>query len=505
MTTTESPAEAHPETRTAAAAEPQAPKPSRVEPGGGGVMREAFRRIYRFFYSKILGLVLILLMALVAFLGSWVIPQTTRATLANPTAKAEFLADVRQRWGGLTNLLDTFGLFHIFSSPAFILVTGLLALSIIACTTHRLPLLIRRIRAPRRHVARKLFDHARYRGEIAAQVPADRLLEIARAELKRRHFRVLADPKDERALYADRYSWGGMGTVAAHLSFVVILAAFVISGVGGIDEDLAVPVGGSVEVGHGSGLTVEAASFRDTYTEDGRPADYVSHLILRRGETRLAEQDVRVNSPLSFGGWRFHQQSFGVAADVVVKDGAGKTVYDESVPLIWTSVDETNSVGGFTVPDAGLDVLVFTPASGQVGSKIAAGSAVFRVHTAGSADENDAELKADPGKPVTAGDYTFTFERERQYAGIGLRRDPGTMWMWFGSILLVVGMTVTFMCRHRRLWVRADDGADGRNRLRFASAEAEDVGFTPLFSDIVRGAGAAVTAESATPREGRHE
>jgi cytochrome c biogenesis protein len=51
--------------------------------------------------------------------------------------------------------------------------------------------------------------------------------------------------------------------------------------------------------------------------------------------------------------------------------------------------------------------------------------------------------------------------------------------MWFGSILLVAGMMITFGCRQRRVWVRWRDGA-----LQFASADKEDSGFRRQFDEL---------------------
>lgn len=48
----------------------------------------------------------------------------------------------------------------------------------------------------------------------------------------------------------------------------------------------------------------------------------------------------------------------------------------------------------------------------------------------------------------------LTFERETKYTGILIRHDPGTIWVWIGSALLVIGMCITFMFQYRRIGVR---------------------------------------------------
>lgn len=438
---------------------------------------EVFHWVYRLFYSKTVGLILILLMAFYAVFGS-LIMQAQPGTFDDPAAKAQFLAQAQEVYGGWTSILNAVGFFHIFTSVGFYVIVSLLALSIIACTVHRIPELWKRYREPRVHVAARFFAKARYRGTVPTTASSTETLEAARRVLRRNRFRYLEDPREPGvAAYADRYAWSGIGTVIAHLSFILILAAFVISSTWGIEEDLAVPVGGSVPVGHGTDLSVQALSFKDSYTETGRPADYVSVIQILDGDEVLAEQEVRVNSPLDYGGFRFHQSSFGIAADVSIADASGETLFSGSVPLKWTSNDGQKAVG--RVDLEGLEVVVVTPASGAVDSGIPVGTAVFEVYQA-EAEEPLGVVGVTQGESETVEGYTVSFERERQYTGIRMRQDPGAPWMWVGSILLVVGMSITFMFPYRRLWLRHEEG-----ELLFGAVSRLDYSYQRMFEKLV--------------------
>ncbi len=423
-------------------------------PRGGGevAVTELFRWVYRFFYSKTVGLILILALAVYALIGS-LVTQATAAVWADPAQRESFLARAEEIYGGWTPVLSALGLFHAFTSVPFYVVVTMLALSILACTTHRIPELWRRNRHPHVHVAPRFFDKARCRGSVPTDADPATALAATRAVPERHRFRVLVDDRAPgRAVYADRHAWSGIGTVIAHLSFIVILVAFVITAALGVEEDLAVPVGGTVEVGHGTGLTLTALSFTDSYTEEGRPADYVSELQLRRGDEVVAQQQVRVNSPLEYGGFRFHQASFGIAADVRVAVG-GQGVFAEAVPLKWTSNDGANAVGRFDLPGTDLEVVVALAASGRTDGSVPVGSALFEVYRG---DERVDTRIALQGTAVAVAGHDFTFERERQYTGIRMRQDPGEVWMWIGSALLVIGMSITFSFAYRRLWVRVE-------------------------------------------------
>lgn len=444
---------------------------------------ELFGWIYRFFYSKTVGLILILVFAVYALIGS-VIAQTSHDTWADPAGRAQFLSQMEELYGGWTPVLSALGFFHVFTSTGFYVVVALLALSILACTVHRIPELIKRKRNPRLHVSAKFFDRARYRAQIPTTAGPETASEAAAKVLRGQRFRVLPDPRAEgKAFYADRNAWAGIGTVIAHLSFIIILAAFVISATWGIEEELAIPVGGSVPAA--GGLTAHAVSFQDSYAPDGQPIDYVTELQLLDGDEVVAEQEVRVNTPLDFEGFRYHQQSFGIAADVNVAGAGGETLYAEAVPLMWTSNGGQNSVGRFDLPGTDLEIIVVTAASGATASPVPLGAALFEVYQKESGEMLGQGLVAQ-GQSEEFGEYTFSFERERQYTGIRMRQDPGALWMWVGSILLVTGMSITFLFQYRRLWVRVDADPDtGGSTVRLGAVARLDYAYQRLFENMV--------------------
>lgn len=106
-------------------------------------MRELGSWVYRLLRSKVLGALVILAMAVLALLGT-LITQEPPGSTADPATHAAFLESIRPRYGGWTQVLDFLGIFNLWASPIFLGVTVLLALSIIACTVHRLPQLWKR-------------------------------------------------------------------------------------------------------------------------------------------------------------------------------------------------------------------------------------------------------------------------------------------------------------------------------------------------------------------------
>ncbi|MDO5720472.1 MAG: cytochrome c biogenesis protein ResB [Actinomycetaceae bacterium] len=441
-----------------------------------------FRQVYRLLYSKLLGVLVILAMAVVSFLGT-LIMQAPMSKATDPAGYAQWLDVARSKYGGWTPVFDALGFFSMWTSPLFLGITVLLGMSIIACTTHRLPLLIDKTLRPRTHVSDRFFSHAQYRAAVPTTTGTADALEITRQKLRKQHYRVVADEKaPDTSIYADRFRFGPFGTVIAHASFVIILAAFAISAFTGFEESIEAPVGTPIDIGHDTGLTLEATSFEDSYDDQGRPIDYVSHVKLSSDSGLIKEQDVRVNTPLVYEGVRIHQASFGIAATVLIETMSGDEVVNAAVPLKWTSDDGLNSIGRVDVPDIDRQFIVVTPASGQNLSTIEPGTVLIEIYQLSNGNRLDAGTVTQ-GDTEIIGDFTATFEREQQYAGLIVRKDPGTIWMWIGSLLLIIGMTMTFGFRHRRIWARVS-AREGGSTIHLASVEKHDSIFERQFRDL---------------------
>ena len=112
------------------------------------------------------------------------------------------------------------------------------------------------------------------------------------------------------------------------MSVVLILAGALVGSMFGYrNSDFTATVGSVVDVGDGTGLTLMARSFSDSYYENGAPSDYASDIVLYRDGQQVAQQTVRVNQPLSFDGTTFYQSFFGPAAVMQVshQDGSSST------------------------------------------------------------------------------------------------------------------------------------------------------------------------------------
>lgn len=463
----------------------QPSSPHEPDPRGELGLRELFDRVNAFFYHKKTGLSLILAMAFLTLMGT-LLEQAPDGVAGDPQAWSSWVESLRPRYGGWTPVLAATGALTVFTSIWFRAVVILLAISIIACTCHRLPQLWQRARHPHVHTGPALFEHAGLHDRVVlAAAPAEAMQKV-RGELAARRYRLVPDDRDpEHSLYADRFRWAPFGTAVAHASFVIILLGVLVSTSFGFkDAGLPVAVGGDrVQIGHGSGLAVAAKSFADKYTEEGRPLDYASDLVLYRDGQQVAAQTVRVNSPLRYDGVSIHQASYGIASQMRVRDARGTEVFAGAIPLTFSNDAKTRTFGKTRLDGVDLTLYVGSAASGARDAEIGPGQALIEVYRDG-ADRPLASRVVDQGKSVRIGELDYTFERERQYTGLMIVRDPGAPFVWVGSVLMVLGLISTMFLRHRRIWVHTQDHPTGGTDVQLASPERQDTLFERFFREL---------------------
>jgi len=465
---------------------------------------DVLNRLWRFFISMRTGLMLILALGLLSLAGTLLV-QAPAGMASDPQAYASWLTSLKPKYGGWTTVLDKLGFFSMFTSIWFTSITVLLTTSVLACSVNRAPRLWKLAFHPRTRMTETFFTHAPLRAGVLVAAAPEMAMEDVRKVLKSHRFRTVSDPdQDGLNLYADRFRYGPFGTVMAHLSFVVILLGFFLSATTGFKEtQFTAPVGQRVAVGHGTGLTVEAKSFSDVYYPDGSPKDYSSDLVLYKNGVQVDRQIVRVNHPLKAGGVSFYQSFFGVAASMKVTDTSGKSLYGAAVPLAWNSDDGTHSIGQFEMKGQGLSVYVIGAASGKPDPNIKAGQMQLEIHQAGKTDPVATQV-VDQGKPTTIAGATYTFERTRPFTGLIVAQDPGAVFVWIGSVLLVLGLFLVFFFPHRRIWVRIRQTPAG-SEILCASTMKRDLAFKPMFHQLITDIQLAGTPSSTTHKVGQND
>ena len=470
------------------------------------------RWFWRQLTSMRVALLLLLLLSLGAIPGS-LIPQTG--------VDETQVADFRERHDILAPVYDRLGLFHVYSSVWFSAIYILLFVSLIGCILPRTWQFVGQLRgrppgAPRR--LDRLPAHTTWR--TAAEPEAVR--EAALALLKKRRFRAhLAGD----AVAAEKGYLREVGNLLFHIALIVMLIAF---------------GWGQLYKSEGNKLIVEGDGFANTLTQyddfksgnlftnddlepfsfdvksftgtyertgpnKGTPRTYQTELTYTAGaggEERKAL--VKVNKPLQIGDAKVYLVSHGYAPVITVRDGKGKVVYRDAVPLLPLDANVTSSgvvkvldgyrdskgekeqlgFNAFFVPTFGgsesgtmlsqfpaLDypVLALSAYHGDLRADSGIPQSVYQLDKSKMKEFKDSEGELfkkllTPGETMTLPDGagTVTFEKDvKEWAGFQIVQEPGGGWALGGAVVAIAGLAGSLFIQRRRVWVRAVRGDDG--------------------------------------------
>ncbi len=276
----------------------------------------------------------------VAGLLAIVLPQIPAAMEGNPAAVDAWIEFQKGRFGVLTEPMHRIGLFSVVDAPWFIGALALLAISVCVSVVARLPAAWRAITKPHERVPDALFDRGANRAVFVTPPPAAGHEPAAGlgAWLAGRRFRVrVFRAGDTTYLFADRFAWAQLGSLASHLALILFLLGGLISSWGGYTNALFIAEGTSspvFAVSHPDQMQVEVTAASATF-EGGLPVDYRSELVIYQDGRKVAQGVSTVNDPLTYRGYRFHQAGYlGEGAALRVRDvTTGNTVYREVLAL----------------------------------------------------------------------------------------------------------------------------------------------------------------------------
>ena len=291
-------------------------------------LRTSVVLVWRTLRSMRTALILLLMLALASVAGS-LLPQLPNS----PERVGDYLVD----HGAIGDLFWRAGLFDVFGSWWFVLITALLFTSLVACLLPRSRATLRAIRT-RPVQARELDAFPQYR-ELRVAASPSRAVDASVAVLRRRRFRVASD-RTRSAVAAEKGILREVGSLMFHWAFVLLLLGVVIgkgtgySGravlvEGGSWTDARANYDGEIRTGRFfresfTGLQIQLQSFEDRYRDSGVPMDFVSTVDLTAADgTALGTRDIRVNHPVSAEGLSVFQYGFGWAPVVDVRDHEG--------------------------------------------------------------------------------------------------------------------------------------------------------------------------------------
>jgi cytochrome c biogenesis protein len=436
-----------------------------------------------FFTSVRVAIVLLILLICASIIGT-LIPQGRSVQ--------EYLV----RYGQLGTVLQRLQFTRLYHSVWFIALLALFSLNIIICTLVRLFPKFRRAFRPKIETEPRNILSLKIKDKFRLGLTVAEARQEVRRELSRRRFSLRESASEKRRfLLARKRVLGWFGSDIVHLGLLVILAGGIVSGLAGFRTNLTLLENQTLPV-PGAGFSVRLDRFTTEYYPDGSVKDWKSLLTVIATDKPPLQKAIEVNHPLDYRGYVFYQSGYGWDWEHPSVELWVKKKDDPSGPKkVWLKVGEKTAVDGEGLE---LEVVRFIPdfvlgeknqpttrslepnnpavyVEGWMGGEKVFSGWVFakfpdfsRLH---STKETDISLEL---KDFQAPNYSV----------IEMARDPGALFVWIGSGLLMAGLFFAFYWPTRELKFVLEDsqgktevvagGISGKSREAF-QAEFESL------------------------------
>jgi hypothetical protein len=319
-------------------------------------------------------------------------------------------------------LLDAFGLYDVYRAPWFVLLLGLLMVSVLLCTLKR----------------------------------TGRLL---RARRKQMTF---------------------IASLVAHYSMLVVMVGVLLGSVAGLSDMLYLAEGETAPV-PGADFSIRLDRAEERYNPDGSVRDWYSYVTVVEDGQEVKEYVVEVNHPLQHRGFAFYQSEFGLMPDqtgplplspvrLQVTQGGQPlqmiSMFDasqtgEELDLVFTASvpDSPKKIEVIVLPEEGLQLWLsrYPTLPDKVGLRVLEGEAVGMGEDAETlfAEEVDTTATVTVGRLVIEMEdldpdlgvemIPEAFEQPRFWSGLQVVKNPGLPLIWLGFVGMSLGWAVVFL------------------------------------------------------------
>ena len=373
------------------------------------------KRLMKFLRSMTFGMILLGLILLCSFPGSVIAQGNT----------PDWYVQTYPDWHGVILKL---GLDDVFGSWYFITLLALLCLNLTLCSLIRI-----------RNVVKASKKAAASAAERKTKVfLSEEGTSQLRQLLEERHYKK--EGFGETTVYS-KNSIGWYGSFVTHLAILLtVLFGAAALYLPKVTDQTCFP-GESLPMEDGTSIAVESFQIENG---EGK-LDYASIIEIRLPDGRTSgQQRISVNYPLSFGGYKVYQQTYGTAGAVTVRNtetgGEDRFLLNE---MCFLSLDSINGIWfealypGYIRDESGNFTLI-TQTSGSYEDP------VYQVLLASEGVYTP--VMVFPGETLSVGGVEFTFEDPVEYPGLRIKRTPEAVnVMLFSAFgLMILGLWFCF-------------------------------------------------------------
>ncbi|MCP4625358.1 MAG: cytochrome c biogenesis protein ResB [bacterium] len=410
------------------------------------IVADPFSKIWIFFTSVKLTIVLLLSLATTSIIGT-LIPQNE-----DPQAYFQAFGGVLYR---LFNLLDLFDMYHSwwFQLLIILLTTNIIVCSIDRMSSNRRILFVRN---PSFNLPR--FRNIKHRRKFTDARSPQQLKDVYQNFISRgfRYCRVEAT-ESGFAVFGEKGRWTRFGVYSVHLSVVLLLVGGLIGSFFGFDGYVNIAEGESVQSIRlrnkpqmlQLGFTIQCDDFDVSFYDTGAPKEFRSGLTVLEQGRPVLKKEIIVNDPLRYKGISFYQASYGNIAsnEVVLSFTSNKTgmIYKKNTKIN-QPVQLAENLGIFELKN-------FMQAAQFKGHDIGEAFSGILTPPGGDPVQITLPLRFPTFDKMRKGNMVIAVVEHvpRFYTGLQVAKDPGVWIVYSGFILIILGCYITFFMSHQQI------------------------------------------------------
>lgn len=384
------------------------------------------KKFTTFLTSLKLGILLFVIIALYSIIGT-VLPQGI--------APEHYL----HRYPNFGSLMVFLQFDDVYSSLIFRALVGVFVINLAGCTLNILPGQIRKMKDTYAPAAGKGRENL-YQEELN--------LQDFRNLLKKKRYKVI---EKENGHYAVKHKVGYVGSSVTHLGILVIVLGAFFGNMFAVD--------GHVSLLPGEEMTFQEHDFSivvdDFYMEfrDDRSIDqYFSEMTVYENGSKVKEEKIWVNKPLKYNGLNLYQSYYGWRSRLEIRDEDGNLLdhrmMEDNQHHFYEPENLRVYLYGF-FPDFTMD---------RMGNPVTRSQMIADPHFALVLYDYDKYVDSyivQPGHPVEYNGVTVEFIQPTLYTGIVYRQDAGYLYVLIGSLLMLLGITLSFYFYPKYIYVGA--------------------------------------------------
>ncbi len=416
------------------------------------VQEGPLQQIFKFLSSMQLGIILLLLLAVISvYAATW---QEHEAAIES-----------------------------VYSSWWFIGIMAFTALNLLLCTVERVGPTWRRAFSPRRVMKAEVIKKMPASKSVKVKKAADNPLAHAEQVFRANGLKTsISEGPDGEVLFGESGKYGYFGSVVTHVSLLIILLGAMYGGVTGFETRDGGYAGQRFNVSEGNFQAV-INNVTLEYLPEGpqvRPRA-ISDVTITRDGSVLKEGKISINEPLRFGGVSLYHTTFLWVSHLIVAHPETGEIYADAKLFerdrIYVQMHDVDLI---------ISSLAFFPdftmtGMGQPTTRSYATTRpvlAYQVSYPGGRDEPWGLLELNQPLVVETeyGPVELFMSGFENAAVFNITRNMGRPYLFAGSLLMVIGLFMSFFLFPRRFWAVFDSksssylvGGRSRNKLALES------------------------------------